>query len=81
MTHKLPKDLVRKCKKLGVRLTRKQNGKRVYKSKALLKQQCARKSKRKSRRKSKRKSRRKSKRKSRRKSKRKSRRAHKFFVW
>ena len=36
---------VTKCKKFGVRLTVKYNNKRVYKSSATLKKQCARKEK------------------------------------
>ena len=35
------------CKRLGVRLTVKRNGKRVYKSVAVLKRQCANKKKKK----------------------------------
>ena len=39
----MDKSLKKKCKKLGVRLTFKRNGKRVYKSVSLLKSQCIKK--------------------------------------
>ena len=45
------KSLRNLCKKLGVRLTVKRNGKRVYKSVAVLKRQCANKKKKKVKRK------------------------------
>jgi len=47
MVRKLSKSLRKKAQKLGVRVTVKRNGKRVYKSPKLLKQQCKRKSRRK----------------------------------
>ena len=43
----MDKSLKKKCKKLGVRLTVKRNGKRVYKSVSLLKSQCIKKIKKK----------------------------------